>query len=701
MEEIDIRRHCNTTNNLKMMHQSAMNKHPTVSSPRFRGVKKCGPNTWEATIHLSEKNTLYLGEYQSEEKAAMVYDEAARKHQGSYAIVNFEDDETEGSTTSPSYHSGSGSDEGDSTIGEISIVASTQHININHPHSKIQDKITQKTKVTERSNSNDSNKDEIAQGAVIDNQEKLNSGQRNRDDKSTKTKTQVALLSTLNIADNNIKAISGGANDDGFRKNNNSNSISDSSISNNNINNKNSNNNVSDGTMNELARYDINDIAGWIKEWSSKAQTEEQYRQLNAVVNSGNLNDLEKTKNALTEQTKRIKELIDKVERSNKATIKKHLEQGTIEYLRNSCYEEIKVVKEMKIDTKNNINRNNSNKKRKRSNDREGDSDNNTTPLNDEDGGTRKTENNMRKSEISKRGEEVEEVIIVLCPYKEHKCLFEPIVPSTDYPHGEWICDVCDKSFNKGKRWNCSKCEYDCCPSCGKNQNICVSSKEKRTRIQRVALNLAGEGNVSESSSSNKSKVKSTCNIKVREGTFDPSSIFKSSMETLVVGQTVEIEWVENEKSEWYSGRVASYNEKEDKHRIEYFNNEVEFVTLLSDRSNGVNWRVPPPKQIVAPKRNNSSSSRVAYQSMESLMHNNKKLRLTGLTQSQKKFLIKIKKRRELEKLKSSLPSPDSVMSNQQGSTGKRGRGRPKGALNKTTMAKYFQLLELQQRQTS
>ena len=50
------------------------------------------------------------------------------------------------------------------------------------------------------------------------------------------------------------------------------------------INNKNSNNNVSDGTMNELARYDINDIAGWIKEWSSKAQTEQQYRQLNAVV---------------------------------------------------------------------------------------------------------------------------------------------------------------------------------------------------------------------------------------------------------------------------------------------------------------------------------------------------------------------------------------------------------------------------------
>ena len=88
----------------------------------------------------------------------MVYDEAARKHQGSYAIVNFEDDETEGSTTSPSYHSGSGSDEGDSTIGEISIVASTQQININHPHSKIQDKITQKTKVTERSNSNNSNK---------------------------------------------------------------------------------------------------------------------------------------------------------------------------------------------------------------------------------------------------------------------------------------------------------------------------------------------------------------------------------------------------------------------------------------------------------------------------------------------------------------------------------------------------------------
>ena len=48
-----------------------------------------------------------------------------------------------------------------------------------------------------------------------------------------------------------------------------------------------------------------------------------------------------------TEAINGLKELIDKIERSNKTTIKKHLEQGTIEYLRNSCYEEIKMVKEM------------------------------------------------------------------------------------------------------------------------------------------------------------------------------------------------------------------------------------------------------------------------------------------------------------------------------------------------------------------
>ena len=95
----------------------------------------------------------------------------------------------------------------------------------------------------------------------------------------------------------------------------------------------------------------------------------------------------------------------------------------------------------------------------------------------------------------------------MLCPHKEHRCVFEAVVPSTDYPHGEWICDVCDQSFVKGKRWVCNKCGYDCCPSCGKKQNICISSNEKRARIPRSIL-TPGNSNNSDSNRNSKKKKK-------------------------------------------------------------------------------------------------------------------------------------------------------------------------------------------------
>ena len=89
--------------------------------------------------------------------------------------------------------------------------------------------------------------------------------------------------------------------------------------------------------------------------------------------------------------------------------------------------------------------------------------------------------------------------------------------------------------------------------------------------------------------------------VKVKKNALAHTETFRPSMGAILVGQTVEIEWVENEKSDWYLGIVTSYHEKDDKHRVEYFNNEIEFVTLMSDRSNHVNWRIPPaPKGAVS-----------------------------------------------------------------------------------------------------
>jgi hypothetical protein len=653
-----------------------MSKITKTVKSRFRGVNKCGPNKWEATIHLSEKNILYLGEFSSEEKAALVYDEAAKKHQGSYAIVNFEDEETEGSTTSPSYHSGSGSEEGDSTNNNPHVSATRS----NRGDSSQYNKLTT-TKSVFNSNNNDINSHnnddtEVSDGASQNNK-KIGSAFPVNPDSSSYLKSKCAAVSSylsLNVREKNSPFHFSGTS-----------TSSSSSIINNNYNSKinkpttitskviGTRSHNSDNRAEEMVKYKLKNIADWISKMSSKPQTKKEYYQLNAVVNSGNLNDLEKTKNALTQQTKLIREIIEKLERSNKATISKHLSPDTIKYLTNSCYEEITVTQESIIENGN------SSKKRKRK-------DSNSTDAGSSSGNEVTIEKGNEDRGIS------EAVVIVLCPHKEHRCVFEAIAPSTDYPHGEWICDVCDKSFVKGKRWACNKCGYDCCPSCGRKQNICISSNEKRARIPRTIL-TPGNSNNNSNSKKKKKGSKSTFDVRVKERPFDPSKIFKISMEELVVGQTVEIEWVENGKPEWYSGRVASYNKIEDKHKIEYFNNEIEFVALLADRSNGINWRIPPPPPSPIPRRKSSKAIRRGY---EHMMLNEGKLRVRGLTQSQKQFLIKIKKRRQLEKIKHALPSPDSVMANQRRANAKRRRGRPKGALNKTTLAKYYELLELQ-----
>lgn len=53
----------------------------------FKGVRIVGPS-WQATIRVSCQS-IYLGSYQSPEKAALAYDKAAIKYFGEFAGLNF------------------------------------------------------------------------------------------------------------------------------------------------------------------------------------------------------------------------------------------------------------------------------------------------------------------------------------------------------------------------------------------------------------------------------------------------------------------------------------------------------------------------------------------------------------------------------------------------------------------------------------
>lgn len=54
----------------------------------FRGVKKQTSGKFQAVICVKQKE-YYLGQYDTVEKAAMAYDQAAKKHHGEFARFNF------------------------------------------------------------------------------------------------------------------------------------------------------------------------------------------------------------------------------------------------------------------------------------------------------------------------------------------------------------------------------------------------------------------------------------------------------------------------------------------------------------------------------------------------------------------------------------------------------------------------------------
>ena len=159
-----------------------------------------------------------------------------------------------------------------------------------------------------------------------------------------------------------------------------------------------------------------------------------------------------------------------------------------------------------------------------------------------------------------------EEAVSPQCPNK-HKCAFLPVVNGPAYPEGEWICDCCEDSFSFGKRWACDKCEYDMCSHCGESSKACTS----HANVQHVPPGV--ESHTVPSSA-----------MEV------PENMLPSSMGFIPVGNSIEIKWPEN--GEWYCGIVADYQREKDLHKIEYFNGEIEYITLAGDKGNGVEWRV-------------------------------------------------------------------------------------------------------------
>jgi len=82
----------NTASNLRVTDAvgNAQNRQINrVKTSRFKGVyRACNRLKWHAHIRVGTKK-IYLGSFADEESAAHSYDQAARKHFGEFACVNF------------------------------------------------------------------------------------------------------------------------------------------------------------------------------------------------------------------------------------------------------------------------------------------------------------------------------------------------------------------------------------------------------------------------------------------------------------------------------------------------------------------------------------------------------------------------------------------------------------------------------------
>ena len=79
-----------------------------------------------------------------------------------------------------------------------------------------------------------------------------------------------------------------------------------------------------------------------VSNWNLEAITLQQLEKLGSILENSNMERLKETRKALFEQQELIKSTINKLEKSNSATIHKNVETATMEYLRSCCYEEVK-----------------------------------------------------------------------------------------------------------------------------------------------------------------------------------------------------------------------------------------------------------------------------------------------------------------------------------------------------------------------
>lgn len=68
--------------------QNAINKTKDrrIATSRYKGVSKAR-NKWKASIQVNKK-TIYIGTFDTERAAAILYNDAAREHFGEYAVLN-------------------------------------------------------------------------------------------------------------------------------------------------------------------------------------------------------------------------------------------------------------------------------------------------------------------------------------------------------------------------------------------------------------------------------------------------------------------------------------------------------------------------------------------------------------------------------------------------------------------------------------
>lgn len=92
--EVDHKNHNrldNTRENLRLAtkNQNGMNRRlQSNNRSGFKGISQHVGGLWKAEI-LVAKNRMYLGYFHTPEEAARAYDDAARKHYGEFACLNF------------------------------------------------------------------------------------------------------------------------------------------------------------------------------------------------------------------------------------------------------------------------------------------------------------------------------------------------------------------------------------------------------------------------------------------------------------------------------------------------------------------------------------------------------------------------------------------------------------------------------------